>query len=78
MKTKGIAVCIAVTGSLGVGVFDALAWHEVSASVEIRAETDFYAPLEAQCLCSGASRAPLASPRKKCGALTRRRHSREE
>jgi hypothetical protein len=48
MKTKQIVVCMVLAGGCSVGVFNAVALHEVSASVEIRAEADFYAPLEAQ------------------------------
>ena len=47
METKRIAVWIAAACGFGLGVFNASALHEVSASVEIRAEADFYAPLEA-------------------------------
>src|SRR5690242_19336073 len=48
MKTKQIVVCMVMAGGLSVGVFNAFALHEISASVEIRAEADFYVPLEAQ------------------------------
>lgn len=48
MKTKQIVVCMVMAGGLSGGVFNAFALHEIAASVEIRAEADFYAPLEAQ------------------------------
>lgn len=46
MKPKWIVAGVVLAGGLSVGVFDAQGLHEISASVEIRAEADFYSPLE--------------------------------
>src|ERR1043166_7724530 len=45
MKTKRVLILVALTGALCMGAWNARAFHEFSANVQINAVADFYAPL---------------------------------